>query len=350
MVRRLQSVVAPLGDRQFETGNPPVDPTHPHELVTDVANNPILPRLDRVPSLAHPEIAHDLPPRADLKPAFAVALEKHREDVKVCMGTRTPEVGTKLLALGRMVMQQPKDRLGVSLARIDGARRECVLREPETVGKALHDFDGEPRAPISERQGVIANSLLHLPHELLCPAPEPLNVLILRPKPLHPGKLQLHRLLLVRRARTRPDLGVLFPTRVLAVQRGLGLDLVWQGEEPAGEIEGGLDVIEGNAVVGERAGIVSMTPVPTAEAGISRDLQEADVCRRFHEFLNDLLTAIVKVMQGDGRHTGHDRFADEGDIAVGLVCLMRLSWNYTSHCDHVYILELQKHRYGSFQF
>lgn len=53
----------------------------------------------------------------------------HGENVKVGMGTRSPKVGTKLLAFGRVVVQKTKDVLAVVLATFDGTFCENVMRK-----------------------------------------------------------------------------------------------------------------------------------------------------------------------------------------------------------------------------
>lgn len=92
---------------------------------------------------------------------------------------------------------------------------------------------------------------LNLIHKLLSPSPEPGHILITWPEPLHPRKLQLHRFFLVSSTGRRSNLGVLLPSSVLAVERGFDFDFVGEGKESVREVERGLDVLCGDAVVAE---------------------------------------------------------------------------------------------------
>lgn len=51
---------------------------HPHELVTDVADDTILPRLDWYPRIAHTEITNHFSSGADFQASLTVFLEQLR--------------------------------------------------------------------------------------------------------------------------------------------------------------------------------------------------------------------------------------------------------------------------------
>lgn len=117
--------------------------------------------------MAHTEVTYDFSAGANFEATFAVALEElwgknvspcvrpeevqrvsggemyHGENVKVGMGTRSPEVGTKLLVFDRVVVQKTKDVLAVVLAAFDGIFCENIMGKTETVGKTFHYLDRE---------------------------------------------------------------------------------------------------------------------------------------------------------------------------------------------------------------
>lgn len=57
------------------------------------------------------------------------------------MGARSPKVGTKMLAFGRVIVQKTKDILAVILATFDSAVCENVMRETETISETFHHVD-----------------------------------------------------------------------------------------------------------------------------------------------------------------------------------------------------------------
>jgi hypothetical protein len=47
-------------------------------------------------------------------------------------------------------------------------------------------------------------------------------------------------------------LGVLLPSRVLAIESSFALDLIWEREELSRQLESGFDFVEGDSMVAKR--------------------------------------------------------------------------------------------------
>jgi hypothetical protein len=135
--------------------------THTHELIANVTDDAVLSGFYRIPRRSHPEITDDLSAWTDLEPALAVSLEElhavssivpkgqlhplayHREHIKVRVSTCSPKVWAEGFALGRMVVQEPEDRLRVAIPLIYRTGGECLSVQTQSVGKAFHHSDGQ---------------------------------------------------------------------------------------------------------------------------------------------------------------------------------------------------------------
>ena len=112
----------------------------------------------------------------------------HGQNVKVGMRTGSPEVLPKLLALGRMVVEQSKHGLRVTDSRINCAGCESVRRQTQSIGEAGHHLCRQSDLSPAQLEQA-GDSLLHLRHELFCPLAEPWQVVLRRPQALHSSEL-----------------------------------------------------------------------------------------------------------------------------------------------------------------
>jgi len=138
----------------------------------------------------------------------------------------------------------------------------------------------------------VYDSPLYLLHEVLSLILEFRNVLLIRPQSFHSSKLKLHRFFLVGGSGRRSDLGILFPSSILSVQRSSGLDVIVQFEESCRKVKCGLDVFWGDTMIAQSA-----EEFVSTEKRVAYELhsQEADIHRRIHELIDDLGSSLIEV-------------------------------------------------------
>ena len=192
-----------------------VAPAHQH--VPNITHDLSRRGLDLCPLVTDAELGRRLATRTDLEPGLTRALEEKRDEVPihVCpcavVAFRDGHAGVDL-----EVVQQAKHGLALrarDVVRLD----EVVLVEPEAPREADHEL--------------LAHAL-SLPHEVQTRILESREDGVGDPETFHVrAELQLVALLAVGLAGGGPDLGVLFPARVLGGEGDGGFCFVGESEE-----------------------------------------------------------------------------------------------------------------------
>lgn len=220
--------------RSFDTMERALEPiVRPaHEQIANVADNGARLKLHLGPRLTGRPLRDHLPTRAYLQARLALALEEQRQEAPVDMRTGT----MVYLAIFRRLEVVQQAQHGLRVRARDVVRfHEVVVGEPEAPGETRHQLLRHALQPVHEAQG------LRL---------EPGQVVVADPLVLHVlAELQLVRLLLVRRAGGRPDLGLELVAHVLRTPRHASLCCLREVEERLGGLEHGVHFVFADAVV-----------------------------------------------------------------------------------------------------
>jgi len=258
------------------TLEPIIRPAHQH--IPNIANNLSRRRLDLGPHIANPEARDGFPPRADLEPALACALEEQRHEIPVCVCAGA--VVAWRCGDGRIdceVVEESQDALCFRSRDVMGLD-EILIWEAQASREADHEF---------------LRDAVGLAHEVERCVFEAGEGTVGDPHALHVcAELELVGFFLVGHAGGGADLAVLFPAGVFVGEGDGGFRGVGESEEGGGGGEHVLYFGEADAVVDEA--------------------EEAICFGGVDELGGDLVDAVGEVMEGD--------FRDGAVCIFGCVC------------------------------